>query len=72
MYDWKWTKYRAWFLAQAANALCVYCQREGRITPAVVVDHITPHRGNYQLFWETTNHQPLCKTCHDKKTAAGG
>jgi 5-methylcytosine-specific restriction protein A len=37
--------------------------------PAIVVDHIIPHKGNYKLFWDKSNWQSLCKSCHDKKTA---
>lgn len=32
---------------------------------ATVVDHIMPHRGDMNLFWQHSNHQPLCKHCHD-------
>ena len=47
------------------NPLCVYCEQAGRITAATVVDHIRPHRGNLDRFWDRDNLQPLCKTCHD-------
>ena len=33
------------------------------------VDHIIPHRGDMQLFWDVANWQGLCKSCHSKKTA---
>jgi 5-methylcytosine-specific restriction protein A len=39
------------------------------MTPATVVDHIVPHRGNQKLFWDRKNWQSLCKTHHDRKTA---
>ena len=38
-------------------------------TRATVVDHIKPHRGDWQLFVDPTNHQSLCKHHHDQKTA---
>ena len=44
----------------------------GVVTPAAVVDHVLPHRGDWSLFWDESNWQPLCKPCHDAKTAAGG
>jgi len=53
------------------HPLCVYCHREGMIVAASVVDHIQPHRGNYDLFWDSDNWQPLCKRHHDEKTGAG-
>jgi len=37
---------------------------------AVVVDHITPHRGNETLFWDKVNWQGLCLSCHSRKTLA--
>jgi 5-methylcytosine-specific restriction enzyme A len=36
---------------------------------AQVVDHVKPHRGDIGLFWDSSNWQPLCKECHDRKTA---
>ena len=41
------------------------CKDLGAITEASVVDHIQPHKGDYDLFWDGANHQPLCKHCHD-------
>lgn len=52
------------------QGLCVICLREGRYTPATVVDHIAPHRGDQRLFYDMNNLQGLCKACHDRKTAA--
>lgn len=40
-----------------------------RRTRATVVDHIKPHRGDWQLFTDPANHQSLCKRHHDQKTA---
>ena len=45
--------------------------KEGKLTPATVVDHIVPHRGDPRLFWDEKNWQPLCKECHDRKTGQG-
>lgn len=45
--------------------LCVYCQREGKITPATVVDHIKAHKGDLSLFYDPCNLQSLCKVHHD-------
>ena len=61
-YDAKWQRYRRWFLAQ--HPLCAVCNHI-----ATVVDHITPHRGDKEVFWDSNNHQALCKRCHDAKTA---
>ena len=66
-YNNHWRKYRILFLRE--HPLCEICLKEGKITQANVVDHIKPHKGNKDLFWDENNHQALCKECHDRKTA---
>lgn len=66
-YDSKWRKARTRFLS--INQLCVECYKDSKLTVATVVDHIIPHKGDYKLFWDETNWQPLCKRHHDTKTA---
>jgi 5-methylcytosine-specific restriction protein A len=44
--------------------LCRYCQQEGKLTPAEVADHITPHHGDSVAFF-TGELQSLCKPHHD-------
>ncbi|CAB4196309.1 McrA Restriction endonuclease [uncultured Caudovirales phage] len=44
---------------------CCRCQ-----ATATIVDHITPHKGDRGLFWDKNNWQPMCKRCHDRKTAS--
>lgn len=68
-YDKRWQAARRRFLR--AHPLCAECQRNGVLTPATVVDHIIPHRGDERLFWDEANWQPLCKPCHDYKTGMG-
>lgn len=58
----RWRKARARFLN--ANPLCVMCEQRGMIVPATIVDHVTPHEGNAELFWSEDNFQSLCPTCH--------
>jgi 5-methylcytosine-specific restriction protein A len=48
-----------------AHPLCCMCEQQGRIEPATVVDHITPHKGDAVLFWDEANWQALCKVHHD-------
>lgn len=62
-YGSKWRSARAKFLGE--HPLCVRCLAAKRTTAATVVDHITPHRGDLDLFWDRKNWQPLCKPCHD-------
>lgn len=63
--------YRMTKLFRADHPFCVECEKAGYSVAATVVDHITPHRGNQELFWDRKNWQCLCKTCHDLKTARG-
>lgn len=70
-YDAKWRKYRVAFLADPDHALCVFCKAKGIVTPATVVDHVVDHKGDQSLFWDPTNHQGLCKPCHDARVDAG-
>ena len=67
VYNSKWRKAIKEFLKK--HPLCVHCEREGRLTPATEVDHIKSHGGDRKLFWNKKNWQPLCKSCHSKKTA---
>ncbi len=69
-YDWRWRRFRLAFLRE--HPLCAECERNGMVQPATVVDHIEPHRGDRTKFWQTGNHQSLCATCHNRKTARGG
>lgn len=45
--------------------ICAMCHREA----AGVLDHIKPHRGNQELYWDQRNWQALCTNCHGIKTA---
>jgi 5-methylcytosine-specific restriction protein A len=36
--------------------------------PAVLVDHIIPHRGDTTLLYDQSNLQSLCTACHNRKT----
>lgn len=62
-----WARARACFLA--SHPLCAHCLAKGLHTPATEVDHIKPHRGDKDLFWDSDNWQALCKACHSRKTA---
>ena len=51
------------------HPLCWYCLQVGKVTPATVVDHIKPHRGNEILFFDPDNLRSLDKQCHDSLAA---
>lgn len=59
----RWRQRRASHLAR--NPLCVFCLDLGKLTPATVVDHKEPHRGDPVKFWNESGWQSLCKPCHD-------
>ncbi|MPQ68322.1 MULTISPECIES: HNH endonuclease [unclassified Pseudomonas] len=61
-YNHAWRKARLEHLQ--AHPLCAYCEREGRVTAANVVDHSTPHRGDMALFWDRSLWVSLCTPCH--------
>lgn len=62
-YNYRWQKVSKLFLDE--NPLCKFCSDMGIIRAAEVVDHITPHKGNQELFWNTSNWQGLCIPCHN-------
>ncbi len=66
-YGVRWRRLRTWFLN--AHPLCAECQRQGKLIPAALVDHIIPHRGDSALLYDPANLQSLCTTCHNRKTA---
>ena len=64
-YNSRWRRESKKFLE--LHPLCQECLKKGIATPATVVDHIVPHRGDVKLFWDRSNWQALCESCHDKK-----
>ena len=66
LYDRRWRKARARFLAEHPLCMCPHCN-EGRkrVRVAQVVDHRIPHKGDLSLFWDESNWQAMARTCHD-------
>lgn len=62
-YTYKWQQAAEGFLKR--NPWCEDHRQRGAFVQAKVVDHIRPHRGDMQLFWDKSNWQSLCKHCHD-------
>lgn len=62
-----------WQAARAAQLArcpcCEACTSQGRTTPATVCDHIQPVRLGGS-FWDSANHQSLCRACHQAKSAS--
>ncbi len=80
-YGYKWQKARQGYLKN--HPYCVECEKQRIVERSTVVDHKVPHKLKEandsgvtqlidkakQLFWDKSNWQALCKSCHDKKTA---
>ena len=58
-----WRKRSLAFLAE--NPWCSRCKGV-----ATVTDHVRPHRGNAELFWDWNNLAPLCASCHSRDKQA--
>lgn len=57
----RWNRARVAYLSE--HPVCIKCG-----APATEVDHIIPHCGDYNLFWDVNNWQSLCHSCHSRKT----
>jgi 5-methylcytosine-specific restriction protein A len=68
-YNARWRKARKMYLARNPLCQCEDCQKLIVPLPANVVDHIEPHKGDYELFWDEDNWMAMNKRCHDRKTA---
>ena len=60
-YDHRWAGYIRRYLR--IHKTCVICKR-----PSQRVDHIVPVRRGGS-FWDPSNHQAMCLSCHSRKTA---
>lgn len=67
LYDRRWQRERDRYLRE--HPLCVTCTNVGRVVPATEIDHKVPHCGDLVLFWDKSNWQSMCHTCHSSKTA---
>jgi len=61
-YNVRWRRARRMYLNH--HPFCYEC---GGL--ATVVDHIIPHKGDQDLFWDESNWGSMCTACHGKKTA---
>lgn len=59
----RWRQLRASFLRSYPT--CFICGNK-----ATIADHIIPHKGNINLFYDANNLQPMCWSCHSRKTFA--
>ena len=68
-------KSKAWRMLRASyleeHPLCEECQRNGRLKPAEMVDHIVPIKQGGEPL-DTSNLQALCWSCHSIKSHQDG
>ncbi len=62
----RWRKLRRAFMSK--HPLCVRCLHYGLVVTATDLDHVIAVAANKSLQWNTSNMQPLCKSCHSHKT----
>lgn len=62
----RWRRFRAWYMGK--HPLCEQCEREGRLIPADMVDHVIEIKDGGALTSEE-NAMSLCWKCHALKTA---
>ena len=46
------------------HPLCAHCLQKKRVVPAVIADHVDPHKGDWNGFWLGPL-QSLCRNCHE-------
>lgn len=66
-YDADWRRLRGAFLLK--HPLCLFCEEAGRVVEANVVDHVEGFTDRPELRLDWSNLRPLCKECHDRRTA---
>ena len=57
-------------LYRQSHPLCEECERNGRITPADLVDHIQAVSDGGSM-WDWDDLQSLCMACHNRKHSEG-
>lgn len=64
--SWAFKKARERYLSD--NPLCMYCEADGRVTAACILEHRVPlWQGG--AMWSEANWAASCKPCADAKTA---
>jgi hypothetical protein len=48
------------------HPLCAICLQDSKVVPAQCADHVTPHRGDINIFWQSKL-RSLCWACHSSE-----
>jgi 5-methylcytosine-specific restriction protein A len=62
-YDARWKAAAAKF--KRAHPFCLGCAALNRKVATEVVDHVVPHMGDQEVFWNKAMWQPSCRWHHD-------
>lgn len=62
-YTHRWSKAAATF--KTRYPLCLGCEAAGLVVASQLVDHVEPHRGDQDKFWDTSMWQACCGWHHD-------
>lgn len=62
-YTHRWSKAARTF--RSRHPLCLGCEAAGLIVAAELVDHVEPHKGDSDKFWDTSKWQSSCRWHHD-------
>jgi 5-methylcytosine-specific restriction protein A len=64
-YDARWSRAAKAHLNE--HPFCRYCATSAkpRVTPATLVDHFWPHKGDLELFWDPRWWVSSCAPCHN-------
>jgi 5-methylcytosine-specific restriction protein A len=66
LYDTRWWQdYRRVFLMEHPTC-CDPFNEHGPLVPTWTADHIVPHRGDWNLFTDPSNHRPVCRHCNSR------
>jgi 5-methylcytosine-specific restriction protein A len=63
----KWQRVRL-FVLSSTGGLCAECLKKGLVVAGNIVDHKIPLAEDWSLRLDPDNLQPLCDSCHSKKT----
>src|SRR5687768_5517539 len=63
----RWRRLRKYQLTSEPH--CRMCATRGQLTRATVCDHVLPHRGREDIFWNGP-FQSLCAECHNRDKQA--
>lgn len=68
-YDANWRRFRIAYLRK--HPLCVDCLAQQRVMAATEPHHVQKVRDRPDLMYDERNLMPLCKPCHQVRTARG-